>query len=87
LRLAAFLAAKADGGTVGEAVDRQLRVLARTSLDNYSIGPIALQLCWCLFGDFLRASTGLDGVDDRTFAQSIGATVALILDADVPLVS
>jgi hypothetical protein len=49
--------------------------------------PIALQLCWCLFGDFLRASTGLDGVDDRTFAQSIGATVALILDADVPLVS
>ena len=43
---------------------------------------IALQLGWCLFGDFLRASTGLDEVDDRTFARSVGDTVALILDAD-----
>ena len=44
---------------------------------------IALQLGWCLFGDFLRASTGLEDVDDRTFARSIGDTVALILDARV----
>ena len=43
---------------------------------------IALQLGWCLFGDFLRASTGLEDVDDRTFARSVGDTVALILDAD-----
>ena len=40
---------------------------------------IALQFGWCLFGDFLRVSTGLDDVDDRTFARSIGSTVALIL--------
>ena len=111
-RLAELLAAGAEGSTIGEAVDRQLRVLARTSLDGYSIGElqsrfptmevlldsvrarhstemgarlaaahtIALQLGWCLFGDFLRASTGLEDVDDRTFARSIGNMVARILD-------
>jgi TetR/AcrR family transcriptional regulator, repressor for neighboring sulfatase len=115
-RLAELLAAGAEGSTIGEAGDRQLRVLARTSLDGYSIGElhsrfptmevlldsvrarhsteigarlaaahtIALQLGWCLFGDFLRASTGLEGLDDRTFARSVGSTVALILDAEGP---
>jgi TetR/AcrR family transcriptional regulator, repressor for neighboring sulfatase len=117
--LAALLADQAEGSVVGEAVDRQLRVLARTSLDGYSIGElqsrfptmellletvraqhsselgarlaaahtIALQLGWCLFGDFLRASTGLEDLDDRTFARSVGNTVALIMDADGPKVS
>jgi hypothetical protein len=28
------------GGAIGEAVDRQLRVLARTSLDRYSIDEL-----------------------------------------------
>jgi TetR/AcrR family transcriptional regulator, repressor for neighboring sulfatase len=115
-RLAELLAAGAEGSTIGEAVDRQLRVLARTSLDGYSLGElqsrfptmevlldsvrarhsteidarlaaahtIALQLGWCLFGDFLRASSGLEDLDDRTFARSIGSTVALILDAEGP---
>ena len=110
--LSQHLAAKADEAAIGEAVDRQLRVLARVSLDGYSIGKlqsrfpamellldtvrarystelgarlaaahtIALQLGWCLFGDFLRVSTGLDDLDDRTFARSIGSTVALIFD-------
>lgn len=112
-RLAELLAAGAEGRTISEAVDRQLRVLAHTSLDGYSIGElqsrfptmelllesvrarhstelgarlaaahtIALQLGWCLFGDFLRASTGLEDVDDRTFARSVGNTVNQILDA------
>ena len=48
---------------------------------------IALQLGWCLFGGFLRASTGLEDLDDRTFAQSIGNTVNLILDAEGPTAS
>jgi AcrR family transcriptional regulator len=114
--LAGLLAANADGSVVGKAVDRQLRVLARTSLDGYSIGElqsrfptmevlldsvrarhsselnarlaaahtIALQLGWCLFGDFLRASTGLEDLDDRTFARSVGNVAALIIDADGP---
>jgi TetR/AcrR family transcriptional regulator, repressor for neighboring sulfatase len=114
--LAGLLDAKADGSAIGDAVDRQLRVLARTSLDGFSIGglqtrfptmelllenararrssdldarlaaahTIALQLGWCLFGDFLRASTGLEDLDHRTFARSIGSTVALIFDADGP---
>lgn len=43
---------------------------------------IALQLGWCLFGDFLRASTGLDDLDDRTFARSVGNTVARILEPE-----
>jgi AcrR family transcriptional regulator len=45
---------------------------------------IALQLGWCLFGDFLRASTGLENLeemDDRTFVRSVGDTVASILGA------
>jgi len=29
-------------------------------------------------------STGLDDLDDRTFARSIGSTVALIFDAEAP---
>lgn len=43
---------------------------------------IALQLGWCLFGGFLRASTGLEDLDDHTFARSVGETVASILDAE-----
>jgi AcrR family transcriptional regulator len=114
--LAELLAAEADGGTIATAVDRQLRVLARASLDGYSIGElqsrfptmealldtvrsrhpselsarlatahtIALQLGWCLFGGFLRASTGLEDLDDRTFARSVGNTVGLIIDAQTP---
>lgn len=42
---------------------------------------IALQLGWCLFGDFLRASTGLEDMDDRTFVRSVGETTASILGA------
>jgi TetR/AcrR family transcriptional regulator, repressor for neighboring sulfatase len=114
--LAELLAAKAEGSRIAAAVDRQLRVLARASLDGYPIGElqsrfptmevlldsvrprhstelgarlaaahtIALQLGWCLFDGFLRASTGLEDLDDRTFARSIGNTVALILDAEGP---
>jgi len=114
--LAGLLAANADGSAVGGAVDRQLRVIARTSLDGYSIAElqsrfptmevlldslrgrhasevdaqlaaahtIALQLGWCLFGDFLRASTGLDDLDDRTFARSVGNAVARILEPAEP---
>jgi hypothetical protein len=37
---------------------------------------------WCLFGRFLRASTGLEELDDRTLARSLGKTVARILDAE-----
>lgn len=117
--LAALLADGADGSEIGDAVDRQLRAIARTSLDGYSIGElqkrfptmevvlksvrgryptdlgarlaaahtIALQLGWCLFGDFLRASTGLDGLDNQTFARSVGDTVARILDAEGPAAS
>jgi hypothetical protein len=40
-----------------------------------------LQLGWCLFGDFLRASTGLDDMDNRTFVCSIGETAVSILGA------
>ena len=43
---------------------------------------IALRLGWCLFGDFLRASTGLEDLDDRMFASSAGQTVASILGAE-----
>jgi AcrR family transcriptional regulator len=110
--LAGLLAAEAEGSVVGAAVDRQLRVIARTSLDGYSIGrlqtrfptmellldsvrarhgsdldarlaaahTIALQLGWVLFGDFLRASTGLEHLDDRAFARSVGNAVQRILD-------
>jgi TetR/AcrR family transcriptional regulator, repressor for neighboring sulfatase len=115
--LAELLAADAEGNTIAAAVDRQLRVLARTSLDGYAIGElqsrfptmeklleavrerhsteldarlaaahtIALQLGWVLFGGFLRASTGLEDLDDRTFARSIGNTVGLIIDAQTPV--
>jgi len=117
--LAGLLAAKAEGSAIGEAVDRQLRVLARASLDGYAIGElqsrfptmelllnaarerhatelgarlaaahtIALQLGWILFGDFLRASTGLADLDERAFARSIGNTVALIFGAEAPTTS
>jgi AcrR family transcriptional regulator len=111
--LAELLAEGAEGNKIAAAVDRQLRVLARTSLDGYAVGElqsrfptmeklleavrerqsteldarlaaahtIALQLGWVLFGGFLRASTGLEDIDDRTFARSIGNTVGLIIDA------
>jgi TetR/AcrR family transcriptional regulator, repressor for neighboring sulfatase len=114
--LAELLAADAEGSRIAAAVDRQLRVLARVSLDGYQIGElqsrfptmemlletvrarqsselgarlaaahtIALQLGWVLFGGFLRASTGLEDLDDRTFARSIGQTVAMILDTEGP---
>lgn len=114
--LADLIAEGADGARVSTAVDRQLRVIARVSLDGYQIGElqsrfptmeillesvrprhstelgarlaaahtIALQLGWCLFGGFLRASTGLEDLDDRTFARSIGVTVATILDQEAP---
>lgn len=112
--LAGLLAADAEGRVIGAAVDRQLRVIARTSLDGYSVGElqkrfptmeillasvrerhtieldarlaaahtIALQLGWCLFGDFLRAATGLQDLDDRTFARSVGNVVGRILHTD-----
>ncbi len=112
--LAGLLAADADGTTIGTAVDRQLRVIARTSLDGYSIGElqkrfptmellldsvrarhaaeldarlaaahtIALQLGWCLFGDFLRASTGLQDLGDRELSRSVGHIVERILDTE-----
>jgi TetR/AcrR family transcriptional regulator, repressor for neighboring sulfatase len=115
--LAELLTADAEGGKIAAAVDRQLRVLARASLDGYAIGElqtrfptmeklleavrerhateldarlaaahtIALQLGWVLFGGFLRASTGLEDLDDHTFAQSIGNTVDLIIDAQTPV--
>jgi AcrR family transcriptional regulator len=114
--LAELLADEADGHVIGAAVDRQLRVIARTSLDGYSVGrlqnrfptmevllasvrerqstelgarlaaahTIALQLGWVMFGDFLRASTGLEDLDDRTFARSVGNVVAQILDTQGP---
>ena len=114
--LAELLAEDADGSRIATAVDRQLRVLARASLDGYAVGElqsrfptmevllesirerhptdvsarlatahtIALQLGWCVFGGFLRASTGLEDVDDRTFAQSVGNAVGLIIDARTP---
>jgi TetR/AcrR family transcriptional regulator, repressor for neighboring sulfatase len=115
-RLAELLAAEAEGSEIADAVDRQLRVLARASLDGYAIGElqsrfptmekllevvrerhstelsarlaaahtIALQLGWVLFGGFLRASTGLEDIDESTFARSVGHTVARILDAEGP---
>ncbi|OBF29282.1 TetR family transcriptional regulator [Mycobacterium sp. ACS1612] len=112
--LAGLLAAEADGASIGAAVDRQLRVIARTSLDGYAVGElqkrfptmevlldsvrarqpgdldarlaaahtVALQLGWVLFDDFLRASTGLENLDDRVFARSVGEVVGRILDAE-----
>jgi AcrR family transcriptional regulator len=114
--LAELLEMNADGSRIAAAVDRQLRVLARTSLDGYAVGElqsrfptmevllenvrarhpsevsarlaaahtIALQLGWCLFGGFLRASTGLETLDERTFARSVGNVVSLIIDAPLP---
>ncbi|MEO3756989.1 TetR/AcrR family transcriptional regulator [Mycobacterium sp. B14F4] len=110
--LADLIAEDSDGGRISAAVDRQLRVIARVSLDGYQIGElqrrfptmeilveavkarhpseqdarlaaahtIALQMGWCLFGGFLRASTGLEDLDDRTFARSVGETVLKILE-------
>ena len=110
--LADLLAEGADGGRVSTAVERQLRVIARASLDGYQIGKlqerfptmeiliesvrsrhaseqdarlaaahtIALQMGWYLFGGFLRAATGLEDLDDRTFTRSIGGTVAKIIE-------
>jgi AcrR family transcriptional regulator len=114
--LARLLADGADGASISVAVERQLRVIARVSLDGYQIGElqrrfptmelllesvaarhptergarlaaahtIALQMGWCLFGGFLRASTGLEDLDDRTFARSVGTTVAKILEPEAP---
>ncbi len=104
-----MLAAGAAGSEVEAAIDRQLRVIARASLDGYppagqlqtrfpnvsdlieqmrarystehaarlAVAHInALQLGWRLFGDFLRASAGLDDLTDEELAQSIAGAIA-----------
>ena len=84
-----------DGYSIGELQSRfpTMELLLDTVRERHAteLGArlaaahtIALQLGWCLFGDFLRASTGLEDLDDRTFARSIGSTVALIFDAEGP---
>lgn len=107
-QLADMLAAGAAGSEVEAAIDRQLRVIARASLDGYPAGQLqtrfpnvsdlieqmrarystehaarlavahinALQLGWRLFGDFLRASAGLDDLTDEELAQSIAGAIA-----------
>jgi TetR/AcrR family transcriptional regulator, repressor for neighboring sulfatase len=85
--------ASLDGYPIGELQSRfptmellldSVRPRHATELDARlaAAHTIALQLGWCLFGGFLRASTGLEGLDDRTFARSVGKTVARILDAE-----
>jgi TetR/AcrR family transcriptional regulator, repressor for neighboring sulfatase len=82
-----------DGYPIGELQNRfpTMAALLETIRPQHSteVGArlaaahtIALQLGWCLFGDFLRASTGLEDLDDRTFARSIGNTVPTMLDGD-----
>lgn len=101
--LADRLAAGVPAESLDAVIDRQLRVVARTTLDGYPVGElqtrfpniaaridqmrqaypteraarlaaahvIALQQSWRLFGDFLRASTGLDDLTDDELAQSL----------------
>ncbi len=69
--------------TMGELLDA-VRPQHPTELSARlaSAHTIGLQLGWCLFGDFLRASTGLEDLDDRTFARSVGQTVSSILGTE-----
>lgn len=101
--LAELLAADAAGPEIDAAIDRQMRVIARTTLDGYPVGELqtrfpnmaqlvdrlkqhdptergarlaaahlnALQIGWRLFGDFLRASTGLDDLTDDELQRSL----------------
>jgi AcrR family transcriptional regulator len=91
LRVLAY--ASLDGYPIGELQSRfpTMGVLLDAVRDRHSselsarlaaAHTIALQLGWCLFGDFLRASTGLEDMDDRTFVRSVGDTVASILGAE-----
>jgi TetR/AcrR family transcriptional regulator, repressor for neighboring sulfatase len=86
--------ASLDGYQIGELQSRfpTMEVLLESVRPRHSTElsarlaaahTIALQLGWCLFGGFLRASTGLEDLDDRTFARSVGNTVALIIDTEV----
>ena len=101
--LAELLAVGADGPELNAAIDRQMRVIARTTLDGYPVGELqtrfpnmaqqvdrmkqrhptergarlaaahlnALQIGWRLFGDFLRASTGLEDLTDDELQRSL----------------
>ncbi|HEX3288456.1 MAG TPA: helix-turn-helix domain-containing protein [Mycobacterium sp.] len=91
LRVLAY--ASLDGYPIGELQSRfpTMGVLLDAVRDRHSselsarlaaAHTIALQLGWCLFGDFLRAATGLEDMDDRTFVRSVGDTVASILGAE-----
>lgn len=93
LRVLAY--ASLDGYPVGELQSRfpTMQVLLEAVRPQHpselsarlaAAHTIALQLGWCLFGDFLRASTGLDEMeemDERTFVRAVGQTVAAILGA------
>jgi TetR/AcrR family transcriptional regulator, repressor for neighboring sulfatase len=112
--LADLLAAGADRLEIDAAIDRQMRVIARTTLDGYPIGALqtrfpnmaqlvnnleqrypsrrsaqlaaahinALQIGWRLFGDFLRASTGLEDLTDAELQQSLTDAVARLAGGD-----
>jgi TetR/AcrR family transcriptional regulator, repressor for neighboring sulfatase len=112
--LADLLATDAPRDVVDTAIDRQLRVIARTTLDGYPVGELqtrfpnvlervarlrphhgserdarlaaahvnALHLSWRLFGDFLRASAGVDDVTDAELAESIAAATHRIATPD-----
>jgi AcrR family transcriptional regulator len=108
--LADLLAADTGAAELDAAIDRQSRVIARTTLDGYPVGELqtkfpniakqverlrpvhptdrsarlaaahvnALQLSWRLFGDFLRASTGLDDLTDDELARSLAEATSRI---------
>lgn len=91
-------------------VDRQVRVIVRSSLDGYAVGAlqktypnmellvdallssyprerdarlaaahgVALQVGWRLFGDFLRAATGLTDIPDSEIQASLDSVTAHI---------
>jgi TetR/AcrR family transcriptional regulator, repressor for neighboring sulfatase len=111
--LAELLAAGADGAEVDAAIDRQMRVIARATLDGYSVGELqtrfpnmaqlvdrmkqhhpddrsarlaaahlnALQIGWRLFGDFLRASTGLEELTDDELQRSLAEVTGRVTGA------
>ncbi len=108
--LADLLAADTSTTELDAAIDRQSRVVARTTLDGYPVNELqtrfpniaqrvqrlrsrhptersarlaaahvtALQLSWRLFGDFLRASTGLTDLTDDELAQSLAHATSRI---------
>jgi AcrR family transcriptional regulator len=112
--LADLLASDSPHAVLDAAIDRQLRVIARTTLDGYPIGALqtrfpniaasidrlrrsgmsdrqarfaaahltALQLSWRVFGDFLRASAGLDDASGHELAQSIDEATRRISATD-----